>query len=74
MTKQETIRVGLEAADQALADWVRTYAPEFCETDAVEAARERIRQRGTIAYIAEASGKVRVALEALDSPDEPEKP
>ena len=65
MSSFQTIREGLEAGQQALTDWVRTYAPEFCDGTAVEEARRRIEAVGTLAYIAEANEKVRRALQAL---------
>lgn len=49
----------LRPVEQALKDWLSTYAPDLCEPSAVEAARARIGEHGTIAYIADALSAIR---------------
>lgn len=48
--------------DTALADWMRTYAPELCDDkDAHESARRIWKHGGTLAYIAELRERIRRA-------------
>ena len=44
-------------------DWVNTYAPEFCDAARVEESRARIRQHGTLGYVATVQEQNRRALE-----------
>jgi len=53
----------LKGAETALCDWLNTYAPDMCDPARVKEAEGRVRKRGTIAYIADALGPIRVALE-----------
>ena len=53
-TTEENLRKALLRSNQALDDWVRTYAPEFCGDEHVEETRKRITEGGgTLAYIAD---------------------
>lgn len=48
-----------EAAREALNLWTLTYAPEFCEAEAVKAACERLyKAGGTIAFISELGARL----------------
>lgn len=54
----------LQDCATALDTWVCTYAPEFCDESAVEAARKRIwDEGGTLGYIADLRQRIREALE-----------
>lgn len=61
MTKLE--RAALIAADLALTDWVRSYAPEMCSTGSVRASFSRVYAAGgTLAYIAGVRAQIKAAL------------
>lgn len=60
------LRAALEIAAVALDDWTRTYAPEFCDSTKVEETHNRIAEMGTLAYIAEARHKIRLAMGPAD--------
>ena len=46
----------------ALDDWLNTYASELCDPKRVEEAAVRIREHGTLAYIADVQEENREAL------------
>lgn len=46
------LKESLAEAVQGLDDWTATYAPEFCGHEMVQGAQNRLREYGTIAYIA----------------------
>lgn len=50
---------------QALSDWAVTYAPYMCDPETVEKAKARIFERGTLAYIANATDQLRAAILSL---------
>ena len=61
MTKAE--RAALMAADLALTDWVRMYAPEHCDTRHVFESGKRVSEAGgTLAYIAKVRKQIKEAL------------
>jgi hypothetical protein len=49
----------------ALNDWTAIYASEFCDEDAVAAARQRISDEGTLGYICNAQGAVDKIIQHL---------
>lgn len=54
----------LERSEQALSDWVTTYAREMCDDVHVAAARDRIMGGGgTLAYAAALTDDIRKALQ-----------
>ena len=55
----------LDKSRIALDDWINTYAPAFCDEARVKAARERIRNGGTLAYLADIQQQNRAALAAV---------
>jgi hypothetical protein len=55
----EKARQSLAKAEQALKDWLSTYAPDLCDPEEVLAAQGRIGTQGTIAYIADALAAIR---------------
>ena len=57
-------RGALEAASQALDDWLHTYASEFCNAERVRQSYERIAERGTIGYIAQVQQRINEVLKA----------
>ena len=61
--ENERLREALDQSRIALDDWVNTYAPEFCDAARVEEARARIRQHGTLGYVATVQEQNRRALE-----------
>ncbi len=52
-------REALEVSETALKDWLHDYAPDLCRAEEVAAARARIAEKGTIAYIATALSAIR---------------
>ena len=53
----------LKRLDVALDDWVVTYAPEFCSTEAIDKTRKRIvNGGGTLAYISDLNIEIRHIL------------
>ena len=61
--ENKRLRDALDQSRIALDDWVNTYAPEFCDAARVEEARARIRQHGTLGYVATVQEQNRRALE-----------
>lgn len=61
MNKQQ--RAALQAADQALTDWVRSYASDQCSVKSVQESGLRIfAAGGTLAYIANIRKQIKEAL------------
>ena len=58
----ELARQALINSNAALTNWIKTYAPEFCD---IEESRERINEHGTLGYIASALDINRNALAQL---------
>ena len=52
----------LKRSMTALDDWLNTYADDQCDPQRVAQAHERIRERGTIGYIADVQKQNREAL------------
>lgn len=51
---ERALREALLKSNQALEDWIRCHAPEFCKEEHVAETRQRIREAGgTLAYIAD---------------------
>lgn len=65
--ENEALRVALGVADEALCDWLNTYASDVCSPVHAEAAQARLREHGTIAYIA---GKLKIIRAALSGSKE----
>lgn len=63
----EALRKALGVADEALCDWLNTYASDMCSPVHAEAAQARLREHGTIAYIA---GKLKIIRAALSGSKE----
>lgn len=57
------LELALTQSVTAIDDWLNTYAAELCDESRVEEARDRIRQYGTIGYIAKVQKGNRKALE-----------
>lgn len=55
---------------QALNDWAVTYAPDMCDNDTVQEAKSRVLEHGTLAYIADASEKMREVIAALSEAEQ----
>src|SRR6185312_3808240 len=51
MTLPQNVANAVDSLRIALNDWTATYASEFCNDDAVEAAHKRISAQGTLGYI-----------------------
>ena len=65
MTKHEraVVRDALKAADTALTDWVRSYAPEMCHKASLKESSTRVYMAGgTLAYIAGVRQQIKNAL------------
>jgi hypothetical protein len=63
-TELAKAREALEESQQALNDWVVTYASDMCDEKTVQEARERIvAAGGTLAYIANITERNRAALQ-----------
>lgn len=61
----------LEDSQQALNDWVVTYASDMCGEKTVQEAKERINGAGgTLAYIAGISERNRIVLQQREGIDE----
>ena len=58
----EKTEAALRRSMVALDDWLNTYAEEFCDEQRVKEARERIKEFGTIGYIAEVQQQNHAAL------------
>lgn len=58
---------------QALNDWAVTYAPDMCDDDTVSQAKSRILEHGTLAYIANASEKMREVIILLSEAEQREQ-
>lgn len=64
-------REALEDSQQALNDWVVTYASDMCGEKTVQEAKERINGAGgTLAYIAGISERNRIVLQQREGIDE----
>lgn len=48
----ENLEKALRRSNQVMDDWIVTYASEFCSQEQREATRGRIKNIGTLAYIA----------------------
>ncbi len=59
---ERELRAALTRSVTALDDWLNTYAPEFCDEARVKEASKRLRERGTLAYIADVQEQNREAL------------
>lgn len=63
LKKKPSLHDLLHRLDLALDDWMRMYAPEFCDGEKVEETRNRIRAKGgTLAYIASLRQEIREKL------------
>lgn len=71
MTNIEQALDALNQAEEALNTWVNTYAPEHCDAAHVEAARARLREHGTLWYIASKLDALRAARKALEAAGKP---
>lgn len=61
---EKNLREALLRSNDALDDWVRTYAAELCGDKYVEESRKRIREGGgTLAYIADVKEGNKKALD-----------
>lgn len=61
--EQRVVRDALKAADCALTDWVRSYAPELCDSNHLRESSKRVYEAGgTLAYIAGVRMKIKAAL------------
>jgi NTP pyrophosphatase (non-canonical NTP hydrolase) len=60
----ERLREALRVCATALDDWLNTYAPDLCDASRVQEAFDRIKETGTIDYIARVQLVVREALAA----------
>lgn len=63
--KLKLAEAALVGSEQALCDWLNTYASDLCSPVHVEQAEKRIGEHGTIAYIAAALTPVRSALNSI---------
>lgn len=69
MTLTESEIETLKAAEQALDDWIVTYASEFCGPQSVKAAWKRISENGgTIAYATDIREKLTALIESTHNP------
>lgn len=50
--ERAVLRESIKLAQTALNDWLRVHAPEECNADLVAETRDRLRQFGTVYYIA----------------------
>lgn len=62
----ERLRGALEKAREAMDTWICTYADDQVGDEAFQRACARIRECGTLAYIAEINGVISSALEPRD--------
>ena len=61
---EQKLRNALLRSNAALDDWVRCYAPEFCDQEHLDETRERIQGGGgTLAYIADIKAGNKKALD-----------
>ena len=65
--EKRVVRAALRAADTALTDWVRSYAPEMCYSKYLKESRSRVYEAGgTLAYISGVRQKIVSALNVMD--------
>ena len=62
---KEVLTAALDAAILALDDWANVTAPEFCDEARVAEAKARLKQDGTVWYIASTIVNLRKAKELL---------
>jgi hypothetical protein len=60
----------LEVSNLAIEDWLHIYAPDECKSERVAEAYARIREHGTLAYIASVLSENRSAIAAYDKAQE----
>lgn len=58
---------------QALSDWAVIYAAEMCDDEVVKQAKSRVLRYGALAYIADATDKLRNVITALSEAEQREK-
>lgn len=58
---------------QALSDWAVIYAAEMCDDEVVKQAKSRLLRYGALAYIADATDKLRNVITALSEAEQREK-
>ena len=66
--RAERLEAALRGADQALNDWINTYADDMCDQKDVAEARARIMEYGTVGYIAKHVAEIRAALRRNEKP------
>ena len=62
----QKIEDAIDAAITALDDWTCVHAPEYCDENRVKEAERRIRQVGTVYYIATVLEQLREAKKELN--------
>jgi hypothetical protein len=63
MTREQRLEAALRQSMTAIDDWLNVSFPEHCDPERVGAARQRVLQHGTVAYIADVQETNRKALE-----------
>lgn len=58
---------------QALSDWAVIYGAEMCDDEVVKQSKSRVLRYGALAYIADATDKLRNVITALSEADQREK-
>jgi hypothetical protein len=64
--KNAKLREAIERSMLAIDDWLNVYAETECDADRVAQAKSRIRQKGTIGYIADVQKQNREAIAAQE--------
>ena len=67
---EQKLREALQAAQVALEDWMNVYAADMCDEKRVAEAKERIKQYGTIGYIANTLGLIHEAISQPQTSDD----
>ena len=65
----EELKRGLKECKEALDVWINLYAPEHCDPENVEWARNKIKEFGTLSYI---SKKIQIVRRLLERRNEKE--
>jgi hypothetical protein len=67
---RNSLRTACQTALTALNDWLHIYAEELCDAERVKEAKDRVYERGTIAYIADVTTQCRLALKLDEQNDQ----
>ena len=65
---KDAVREALERSIVAIDDWLNIYASAECDEQRVKEAKKRIREHGTLAYIANVQEQNRAALALIEQP------